>query len=199
MTEAPPTAPSLLVRIRDERDGDSWSRFVFTYQPLVSEFLRRQGLQEADAADLTQEVLARVAAAIKSFEYEPQRGAFRGWLFTIVKNCQRRFYEHRKIGQQGSGDTRVMHVLAEVPAADADEDEWNLEYERHLLARAAREVRGDFRDETWQAFWATAVDGRSAQSAASELSMSVAAVYMAKHRVTSRLREHIRYLEGGDT
>ena len=71
MAASQPTQQSLLLRIRDDRDAASWSRFVAIYSPLVYGFLRKRGLQDADAADLTQDVLTRVATAIKSFEYDP--------------------------------------------------------------------------------------------------------------------------------
>ena len=86
MAASSETQPSLLVRIRNERDTESWSRFVEIYAPAVYRFLKHQGLQDADAADLTQEVMASVAAAIKSFDYDAHRGRFRGWLFTVVQN-----------------------------------------------------------------------------------------------------------------
>jgi RNA polymerase sigma factor (sigma-70 family) len=198
MTDTQTTHPSLLLRIRDVRDADSWSNFVATYAPLVQGFLRRRGLQDADAADLTQEVLARVATAIKGFEYDPERGSFRGWLFTIVENCLRRFSAQERPGRRGSGDTRVLHALAQHPADDLEE-EWDRQYQRHLLERAAHEVRGDFQVATWRAFWGTAVEGRAPQEVAAELGMSIASVYMAKHRITGRLRQHVQYLEGGQS
>jgi RNA polymerase sigma-70 factor (ECF subfamily) len=198
MAASQPTQQSLLLRIRDERDAESWSRFVAIYSPLVYGFLRKRGLQDADAADLTQDVLARVASAIKGFEYDPRKGTFRGWLFTIVQNSLRKFVARPQPGGRGSGDTQALQALLQVPA-DAGDDEWDRNYQRHLLHRAAEEVRGEFQDATWQAFWGTAVDGTSPGAVASELGMSVAAVYMARHRVTARLRMQIEFLEGGLT
>jgi RNA polymerase sigma factor (sigma-70 family) len=196
MTDTQTTHPSLLLRLRDERDTDSWSQFIAIYSPLIRGFLRKRGLQDADSADLTQEVLARVATAIKQFDYSPERGSFRGWLFTIVGNCLRRFSDQDRLGRQGSGDTQILHALAQHPAKDLQQ-EWDVEYQRHLLGRAAHEVRGDFQASTWRAFWNTAVEGRSPQEVAVELGISVASVYMAKHRIIERLRQHIRYLDGG--
>jgi RNA polymerase sigma factor (sigma-70 family) len=196
MSDTQTTHPSLLLRIRDVRDADSWSSFVATYSPLVQGFLRKRGLQDADAADLTQEVLTRVATAIKEFEYSPDRGSFRGWLFTIVENRLRRFSAQERLGRRGSGDSRVLQALTQHPAEDL-EAEWDRQYQRHLLERAAHDVRGDFQIATWRAFWATAVEGRAAQDVAAELGVSIASVYMAKHRVTGRLRQHIQYLDGG--
>lgn len=201
MTDSQTTQPSLLLRIRDERDADSWSQFVATYRPLVMGFLRKRGLQDADAADLAQEVLTRVAAAIKAFEYSPDKGSFRGWLFTIVENCRRRISAREQGGPRGSGDTRILNVLKQHPAPAAEvgsaEEQWNREYQRHLLQRAADQVCDEFQDDTWQAFWATAVEGRPPKQVASDLGMTIAAVYMAKHRVVLRLRERIGFLEGG--
>ena len=86
MTSIPATRPTLLFRIRDARDHEAWGRFIDLYAPLVYGFLRKRGLQDADSADLTQDVLRQVAAAAKSLEYDAKRGSFRGWLFTIVQN-----------------------------------------------------------------------------------------------------------------
>src|SRR6516225_8690202 len=85
MAEIPPTRPSLLVRLRDPRDADAWGEFVDRYGPLLYGYLRKQGLQDADAADLSQEVLSAVAGAVGRLEYDPRRGAFRNWLFTVVR------------------------------------------------------------------------------------------------------------------
>ncbi len=82
----PGTQVSLLIRLRDTRDGAAWSRFVDVYGPLVYGFLKRRGLQEADVADLTQDVLTQVSQAIKTLEYDRTRGSFRSWLLTVVQN-----------------------------------------------------------------------------------------------------------------
>src|SRR4051812_27414200 len=86
MNSIPPTQPTLLVRIRDASDQEAWERFVDLYAPLVYGFLRKRGLQDADAADLTQDVMRSVAAAAQRLEYDERRGLFRSWLFTIVQN-----------------------------------------------------------------------------------------------------------------
>src|SRR5688500_10388226 len=78
------TQPSLLVRIRRPQDAAAWQQFVELYAPLVYGFLRKQGLQDADAADVAQDVLRTVAQRIGELEYDRSRGSFRGWLFTVV-------------------------------------------------------------------------------------------------------------------
>jgi hypothetical protein len=89
MTSEPepgPTQPSLLLRIRDAFDAESWRTFVSIYAPLIYRSCRRRGLQDADAADVGQEVLAQVARSIREFEYQPGRGRFRDWLGSVVRN-----------------------------------------------------------------------------------------------------------------
>src|SRR5438046_2590559 len=100
MNEAPATRASLLVRLRDADDGPAWTQFVELYAPLIYGFAKKSGLQDADAADVTQEVLRAVAGAARRLEYDPNRGTFRGWLFTI---CRRELCDHvhrlRRLGQ----------------------------------------------------------------------------------------------------
>src|SRR5262249_40485677 len=85
MAEFPPTRASLLLRLRDRRDAAAWDEFVDRYAPLVYASLRKRGLQDADAADLSQDVFRAVAGAISRLEYDPAKGAFRNWLFTVVR------------------------------------------------------------------------------------------------------------------
>jgi RNA polymerase sigma factor (sigma-70 family) len=106
MSEAGTTRASLLVRIRDCDDDQAWSQFVEIYAPLVYGFARRHGLQDADASDLTQDVLQSVARAARTLDYDPARGSFRGWLFTIVRNKLRDLVGRCGRQVRGTGDTR---------------------------------------------------------------------------------------------
>jgi RNA polymerase sigma-70 factor (ECF subfamily) len=193
MAELPTTQPSLLVRIRDNQDREAWRQFVRVYGPVVYGYGRKRGLQDADAADLTQEVLRAVAAGVGRLEYDPQRGSFRGWLFTLAHHKLYDFLARRN-GRR-SEETGVQTRLEEQPAREDDQALWDREYERRLFARAAAEVRTHFQDTTWQAFWLTAVEGRGGKDVAAELGLTVASVYLAKSRVMARLRERIQELE----
>src|SRR5690349_20237439 len=90
MADAPTTRPSLLVRLRDARDTEAWQQLVAIYGPIIYRFGRRHRLQDADSADLTQEVLRGISASVGRFDYDPRRGTFRGWLFTLA---QRKLYD----------------------------------------------------------------------------------------------------------
>ena len=196
MGDSPATRASLLVRLRDPRDGEAWERFVELYAPVVYGFGRKHGLQDADAADLTQTVLRAVATAVGRLDYDPERGSFRGWLFTIVRNRLRDFLDKRGRQGQGSGDTAMLQWLEQQPERpDPWAEQWDREYERQLLLTAAQRIRGQFQEATWQAFWRTTVDGQSGKDVAQALGISVAAVYLAKSRVMGRLKEAVRQLQ----
>jgi RNA polymerase sigma-70 factor (ECF subfamily) len=197
MSDAPATRPSLLVRLRDAGDGEAWAQFASLYGPLIHGFARKHGLQDADAADLTQEVLRAVAGAAGRLEYDPARGSFRGWLFTVVRNKLRNFLAARRRHVQGTGDTGVNDLLEQQPTPDEADArrQWDEEHERRLFRWAAEQVRAVVRPETWLAFWLTAVEGRGGEEVARELGLSVGAVYLAKSRVMARLKEHVRRLQ----
>jgi len=197
MTDSSATRQSLLVRLKDPRDGQAWSEFVAIYTPLVDRLARANGLQAADAADLTQEVFRAVSGAIDRYDPDPARGSFRGWLFRIARNLMINLLAARRIRPQATGDSDVQELLERVPAPDGAETAlFDLEYRRRLFVWAAEQIRGEFRGSTWQAFWLTAVEGRTPRMAAEESGISVGAVYIAKSRVMARLRSVIELVEG---
>jgi RNA polymerase sigma-70 factor (ECF subfamily) len=187
MAEAPATRASLLVRLRDPRDQDAWTQFLALYAPLVHGYARKQGLQDADAADLCQDVLQAVAGAVGRLEYDPARGAFRNWLFTIVRRkliTWRRARKHRP-----ADDPALQQALDNHPAPPADEAGWEAEWEERLFAWVCAQVRPRVTEVTWQAFWRTAIEERPAKQVAADLGLSVAAVYRARSRVLARMTE----------
>ena len=190
MEQSPQTRPSLLLRIRDFRDEDAWNQFIELYAPLIYGYLRKRNIQDADAGDLTQDVLSSVTSTANDFTYDPQRGSFRGWLLTVTRNKMLNFVSRKK-AQTGSGDSGVQRAIEEMTAEEDDRSQWDLEYERRLFEWAAEKARSEFQDSTWQAFWLTAVDNQNASAVAEKLDLSVGAVYVAKSRVTARLRQFI--------
>ncbi len=199
MPPEPATRPSLLVRLRDHRDNQAWGEFVELYAPLIYAYVRKRGLQDADAADLTQNCLRQVAAHVGRLDYDPRRGSFRAWLFTIVRNQCRNFQQQPRRLHQGSGDPNVQRLLELQPASEPeDKAQWEHEYRLRLLAWAAEQVRPQVQETTWQAFWQTTVEGKSGKEVAQTLGLTTAAVYLAKGRVVARLRAVIRDVQGDE-
>lgn len=194
MDELPLTRDSLILRLRDPADAVAWREFVALYEPLVYNLACRKGLQDADARDLCQEVLLTVARAVHRWEPDPIRGTFRGWLFRITRNLLVNFLT-RQHEPRGSGATSVQELLEAQPSADPTATAlFEAEYRRRVFQWAADEIQGEFASTTWQAFWLTAVGGRPPKEVASELGLTVGAVYIARSRILARLRQRIEEL-----
>jgi RNA polymerase sigma-70 factor (ECF subfamily) len=195
MAETPATRASLLVRLRNPRDEAAWGEFVDLYGPLVYSYARKHGLQDADAADLGQEVLVAVAGAVGRLEYDPRRGTFRSWLFTIVRRKLSSWRALQGSRPRGSGDTDTHRLLEQHPVPEQEAAEWQAEWERRVFAWACVQVRREVTEATWQAFWRTAVEGQSCKQAASGLALTRTAVYLARHRILARLKELMRSVQ----
>jgi RNA polymerase sigma factor (sigma-70 family) len=189
--ESPLTRVSLLVQIRDGSNHAAWQEFVNLYGPVVYGFARKRGLQDADAADLMQDVLRSVSSAIGRLDYDRGQGTFRGWLFTITRNKIFNFLSARRIRPQASGDSSTNRLLVEQPDGAAGDEAWELEYQRRLAALAMERVKGEFQAKTWKAFWLTSVEGASTAEAAKKTGLSPGAIYVAKSRVLARLKDEV--------
>jgi RNA polymerase sigma-70 factor (ECF subfamily) len=197
MADALLTRASLLVRLRDPKDRAAWQQFVELYGRLVYGFVRQRGLQDADAADLTQEVFLAVAQAAGRWQYDPRQGSFRGWLYGITRNKFARFLQRRGAGPVGGGDSNIRRRIEEQPSQEPGaEAAWEQEFQQQLLRLAAARIQGNFAPTTWQAFWQTAVEGKSAGDVAAELGLSIGAVYVARSRVLARLAEQVQGMQG---
>lgn len=189
------TRKTLILRVRNPDDADGWRDFYGLYEPLIKRFFQSRGLQEADADDIVQNVLQRVAKAAPYFEYDPAKGKFRSWLFTIARNELNRHFG--KVMRRPAS-TSQPEVISNLVSADEAElrKSWETEYRQHLFQWACKRVRPETSDQAWKAFWGTAVDEKSATDVAAELDTTVGAIYIAKSRVIDKLRECIETVSG---
>jgi RNA polymerase sigma-70 factor, ECF subfamily len=180
------TRHSLLLRLR-RHDHNAWAEFLAVYEQAIYRYCRSRRLQDADARDATQEVLAAVHARIDRWERDASKGGLRAWLFQVARNISvNRFRERSRRNGAGSN---VMQVLAKVPHVDdAEAAAFQREYRRALFGWAAEQVRPEVREKTWRSFWMTAVEGQRPELVAKELKLSVGTVYTAKCRVVARIR-----------
>jgi RNA polymerase sigma-70 factor (ECF subfamily) len=195
MPESPLTRATLLLRLRDQGDGDAWSEFLRDYGPMLYRFVRSRGLQDADASDLVQDVLRSVGMAIGRLEYQKEKGGFRAWLFTITRNKLSTFFAKRKRIGPTANDTAQFELLNQ--AADQRnelDDQWEQEHQKQLMATAVENMKPQIELKTWTAFQLTAIDGRSAADAGKQLDMKAGAVYVARSRVTAKLRAEVERL-----
>jgi RNA polymerase sigma-70 factor (ECF subfamily) len=192
MVDSPATRPSLLVRLRDPQDHDAWQQFFQVYSSVIYGFARRRGLQDADAADLMQDVLRRVAGSADKLDYDPRRGTFRGWLFTVTRNRLYDLTDRKQRQVQAAGGSDMLERLNRQPAADGADAAWDQEYRQGIIRWAMERIRGEFQETTWQAFLLTAIEGKGPKEVAEQLQTSAGSVYVAKSRVLSRLRAEVQ-------
>lgn len=191
MPKSPSTNKSLLARLRKRNDAEPWSLFVDLYTPLVYRYARRRGLQDADASDVAQKVIARVYRVLHKFEYDPERGRFRDWLGTIT-NREVISHHRREARGRGAGAGRGDSVARRVPSAS--EGDWLEEFNRHVLVTALERIRERFDEATWKAFDLTWLKSVETEDAARQLGKTAAWIYKARFRVLRRLREEVEFI-----
>ncbi len=192
MTQPPETRISLIGRLHDATDSAAWAEFVEIYQPMIQRIVQRRGLQYADAAEVTQEVLTRVSNAIVGWDPDPHKGSFRGWLYRITRNLT---IDHirRNNSPNMKRDTDSNFDLNQIAEPTADEShEFQVEYERQLFNWAAAQVKSSFKPKNWQAFWLTTVEGKPIEEVSEQLEMQRGAIYVARSRVMAKVASVIR-------
>lgn len=192
------TSRSLLAHAQDA-DPAAWSRLVHLYAPLVAAWCRRWGLAEQEIADVLQDVFAAVARNLGAFRKDRPSDTFRGWLATIARNKLRDHYRKRADQPAAVGGTEANLKLSQVQDPAAADDEAGLPNDAafgSVVRQALESIRGEFREQTWQAFWEVAVEGRSAAEVAEELKMRPGTVRVAKSRVLNRLRRELGDVQG---
>lgn len=197
MTRLPQTRQSLLVRLR-QNSNDAWSEFLEVYEQAIYLFCRRRGLQDADAWDVTQEVLAAVDKKLEDWKADPSKGTFRGWLFRVARNIAVDKVVEQSKRAAASGDTRVAQLLAEFPdSLEQQSTVFWTEYRRTLMGWAAQQVKPDVKESSWLSFLMTAVDGKKPEEVASQLGISVGSVYAAKFRIVNRIKKLVARFDDG--
>lgn len=191
------TSASLLKRLADSADESAWCSLTDAYAPLVKKWLSRHAVPANDRDDLVQEVLVVVVRKLPGFKHNQRTGAFRSWLRSITVNCLRDFWKNNRLqpNVQGGSDFQVMLAQLEDPAS-ALSAQWDYEHDLLVTREVLRQIKGDFEPRTWQAFQQTTFHRVRAAEVAAELGISENAVYAAKSRVLTRLRQEISGLVG---
>jgi RNA polymerase sigma factor (sigma-70 family) len=193
------TRETLLVRLRDVQDHESWRIFYDRYWELLYNVARQSGLNEPDAEDVVQETVIGVARAIPEFRYDRSRGSFKQWMLRIVR---RRIVDQlRRLYRQPPRAELLPEELEESnahapslhdPASERIELAWEREWERCVLAEAIRRVKQTANPKHFQIFdFCVLKEWRTARTAAT-LELSAAQVYLARHRVSQAVKREAR-------
>jgi RNA polymerase sigma-70 factor (ECF subfamily) len=181
---SPSTSLTLLDRLRLPGQTDAWERFVQLYRPLLHTWAKRQGFNDSDADDLTQEVLVKLMTELP--HYTRREGdSFRGWLSRVTANQCRDFRRRRATRPLPAADG--LSGVEEPVLREFEEEE----YRKALVANGLKAIQSEFEAKTWSAFERVKLLQRPAAEVATELGLTKGAVYSAQSRVLARLREVI--------
>ena len=197
-SSGPTTHVSLLVRLRDTpEDQSAWAEFVARYEPRIYAWCRRWRLPDADAHDVTQDVLLRLASRMRAFRYDPT-GSFRAWLRTVTRHAWSDYLADRQRPGRGSGEGRDLGLLNELAAGDDLAAYLKQEFDHEVLEEAHSRVRERIEPHTWEAFLLTSSEDLSGADVATRLGMTVAGVFKAKSRVLKMLQEEVAKMDAED-
>ncbi len=189
------TSISLLNRLQRTDDAETWNRLVGLYAPLLRSGLWKYDVHPSVADDLVQEVLMAVSKDVTTFDHNGRPGAFRSWLKAILVNRLRNFWRARGRRPQVRGDSDMEQQLAQLenPASEMSQL-WNQQHDRHVARQLLALSEPQFAPNTWKAFCRVAIDGERPDVVATELGISLNAVFVAKSRVLSKLRQEAQGL-----
>ncbi len=195
-----PTRQSLLSRLKDWDDQDSWRDFFELYWRLIFDVARKSGLSEADAQDVVQETIMAVANQMPEFRYDPTRGRFKGWLCQITRRriadrLRKQYREPRVVSQEGD-----VHTLESISDGSVESMEalWDAEWKQQLYQLALERVKRRIRPEHFQIFDLYVLQGWPVTQVAKALGASLPLIYVTRHRVSLLLRKEIKRLQAED-
>jgi RNA polymerase sigma-70 factor (ECF subfamily) len=194
-----PTRASLLGRLKDWQDEESWREFFNIYRQLIFSFAIKSGLTEAEAEDVVQETVISVAKTIKEFEYDPERCRFKSWLRHLtqkrIADCFRKRPREQLLPRTVSGDTARTAAIERVPSEDNLESIWEEEWQKRLLDAAIERVKTQVSAEQYQMFDFYVLKKMPARKVTAALGTSVGQLYLAKHRISKLIKKEVRRLE----
>jgi len=196
-----PTRDSLLSRLKNSQDQESWQDFFNTYWKLVYGVAIKAGLTDQEAQDAVQETVITVARHIPAFKYDPSVCSFKTWLLNVTrwrisdqlrKRRPELFAARRKAADPAR--TSTIERIADPASLDLDAV-WESEWEQHLLAAAIGKVKLRVSPEQYQIFDLCVFKEAPIKKIARELGVSKGRVYLARHRIAAMLKEEIKGLE----
>jgi RNA polymerase sigma factor (sigma-70 family) len=197
-----PTRWTLIGRLKNWDDQESWREFFDTYWKLIYGVARRAGLSPQDAQDVVQETVVSVCKAIDRFRADPQRGSFKGWLLTITRSriidLQRKRQREAAVtvpAPPASTRSTALEDRLVDPSGNGFDSLWNAEWERNLISLALERLERTTSARHYQIFLLHVIKQHSAEKVAKATGVPTNQIYLIKHRLTPEFREAIQQLE----
>ena len=196
-----PTRASLLKRLTDWKDDESWREFLGMYRKLIFSFAIKAGLTENEAEEVVQETMISVAKTIKEFRYDPKRCSFKSWLRHLaqkrIADCYRKRSREALLNETrrtGSVRTPAIERVPDPASLNLDAA-WEEEWEKELLEAAIARVKTEVSPEQYQIFDFYVLKKMSVTKVAAALGTSATRIYLAKHRISRLIKQEVNRLE----
>jgi RNA polymerase sigma factor (sigma-70 family) len=196
-----PTRTTLIQRLKNWQDQSSWQDFFDTYWKLIYGVAVKSGLTKTEAEDVVQETMFSVAKHMPNFKYDRKLGSFKGWLLNMTRwriIDQFRKREHSSEQHLISDDNEAMHHTEDKLVNHTNPDLealWDAEWEKNLFDAAVVKVKRSLDPQKYQIFDFYANKQWTPEKVAKTFGISVAQVYLAKHRVIELIKEEVQRLE----
>jgi RNA polymerase sigma factor (sigma-70 family) len=198
-----PTRRSLLSRLRNSGDQESWRVFFDTYWRLIYGAATKAGLNDAEAQDVVQETVLATVRRMPGFRYDPNKGSFKSWLlqatrWQIVAQLRKRERFTQSPSQETydsamASQTAAVENVAD-PSAPALEALWDQEWDRNLIAAALKRVKRKIDPKQYQAYDLYVLQGVPASKVARALKINLGRLYLMKHRINKLTKKEIAIL-----
>ncbi|TWU32900.1 RNA polymerase sigma factor [Novipirellula artificiosorum] len=185
----PKTRQSLILQLKKQRDQDAWHEFVSVYESFLMRLVERRGVPKSHVPDVTNQVLAAIARSIDSWQDDDHDASFRRWINRVARNVVIKYMSRERRQIAAAGGTDAFEALAQ--CADQPDPALARQYEHELIVWAAEQVKAEFVETSWTAFWETMIEGRSVAEVAETLSVSAGSIYMSRGRIMKRIREKV--------
>ncbi len=194
------TRSTLLSRIKDDGEEEGWVDFFNIYWKLIYNVARKAGLSDADAQDVVQETILTVKRKIKDFDYDRNKGSFKGWLKVITRS---RITDHwRKQSRRIDKPNKHVNEDDQVNSDESIPDPrgfeleriWEQEWQDNLHSMAIDRVRQKISAQQFQIFDCYVLKEWSVDEIKNKLGFSAGQAYMAKYRVGKLLKEELEIL-----
>jgi RNA polymerase sigma-70 factor (ECF subfamily) len=196
-----PTRESLLSRLKDWNDRDSWKEFFETYWKLIYRTALQAGLNDAEAQDVVQETVLSVAKVMPDFKYQASAGSFKHWLLQLtgwrIADQFRKRQPGARAEERGAEDSVGTTTLERIPDPVGSElnSVWDEEWEKNLAEGALERVKRQVDARQYQMFDFYVLQQWPVKKVAHTLRVSSGRVYMAKHRISALIKKEIKRLK----
>jgi RNA polymerase sigma-70 factor (ECF subfamily) len=190
------TTTQVLEGLKESNDTIAWTSFRDHFYPVIFNFAKTLGLSATDAEDAAQETMLAFLKAFHDGKYNKEKGHLGHWLFGVAKRTILDFRKRLPREHVVSEDTTGTSFWKMVEDENAVRHTWDTEWRRMVLERCLHQVRGETDEKVFKAFELYALLQKPIEEVCQTLGMSPNAVYIAKSRVLSKLRQLQHDFEG---